>query len=505
MKMSRTSATRGAALLVLASSCWLVPSADARSLRESVENAVYTNPDVVEVQADREAVDQELRQARALYFPSLDLRAAAGPEYTNSPATRATEEDGSSSTLLRLESQVTLTQSLFDGFARSSELERQLARVDSASRRVGEAAEFVGLDAVEVHLDVLRNQAIAAFAEENLEQHRVILNQVRRLVDQQVGSIADVRQAEARYAAAETALARSNGDLRDAVAAYVAVVGVPPSQLEDSAPPREALPTGPEDAAERAASSNPSVKIAFADVDAVQAELQGARSGFYPSLDLEMGAGANQNLDGIRGGDVDAQALLVMRYNLFRGGGDVAREREAFARVKEAQAVLARIQRDAREDARISYNALLTSQARVESLQRAADAQLATRNAYRQQFDLGQRSLLDLLDAENELFLARVQLTTAVYTEIFAVYRVLSAVGDLLAELDVQPPRETIDIYRKPSPPIHEVYEPAPAAASRTMGAPPSARALAPGETAAREPSGKWGGLLDDLTSSPDR
>lgn len=456
---------RGAVALIALTACWGDPTAvQATSLRDSVENAVVTNPEIGEVRADREAVDQELRQARALYLPSIDLRAAAGPEYSNNVATRFDPDNGSASTLARVESQLTLTQSLFDGFARDSELERQLARVDSAARRVGETAEFVGLDAIEAHLDVLRNQAIVAFAEANLEQHRIISGKVARLVAQGIGSIADISQAEARFAAAETALTRANGDLRDAIAVYVAVVGVPPSELEEPVPPLGALPVGVEDAADRASASNPSIEIATADVKAVQAQLRGSRADFYPKLDLEVGAGANRNIDGIEGSDVDASALLVMRYNLFRGGADVAREREAFARVKEAQAALSRVQREAEREARISYNARLTAQARVRSLREAADAQLATRNAYSQQFDLGQRSLLDLLDAENELFLARTTLATAVYTEMFAVYRVLAVIGDLLAELEVEPPRETIDIYRTPSAPVHEVFEPAPAA-----------------------------------------
>lgn len=106
----------------------------AASLEDSILMALGTNPDVGVVQANRQAIDQELRQARALYMPSIDLRAAAGPEYTNSLATRgrATRASGgdASSTLTRMESQLTLTQMLFDGYATTSEVERQLARTD---------------------------------------------------------------------------------------------------------------------------------------------------------------------------------------------------------------------------------------------------------------------------------------------------------------------------------------------------------------------------------------
>jgi outer membrane protein, adhesin transport system len=137
-----------------------------------------------------------------------------------------------------------------------------------------------------------------------------------------------------------------------------------------------------------------------------------------------------------------------MRYNLYRGGADIALEREAFHRANEARAVLANSRRLAEQEARFSYNALDTARARSEALAAKAEAQRRTRDAYAQQFEIGQRQLLDLLDAENELFLNRVELTTAVYTERFATYRVLAVVGDLLNTLEVVAPREAISVHR---------------------------------------------------------
>ena len=221
---------------------------------------------------------------------------------------------------------------------------------------------------------------------------------------------------------------------------------MPPEALEDPVVPFPAVPESQEAAAAEAIVNSPTVLIATADIDVAEAELRGSRAGNYPRFDLELGAAANDNLDGVKGGDVEAQALLVVRYNLFRGGADVAREREAFARLREAREGLRQVQRDAAEEARIAYNALQTAQARLEALRAAVEAQRATRDVYAQQFDLGQRSLLDLLDAENELFVARSNLVTAQFTEIFGVYRVLAVTGDLLMTLDIDRPKESISI-----------------------------------------------------------
>jgi len=456
------SRTAGVWLLAAATATGIVVASDALAgtLEESIEAALRTNPDVGVVQADRRAIDQELRQARALYFPSIDLRAAAGPEYSNSVTTRnrVTRAPGSdaSTTLMRWESQLTLTQMLFDGFATQSEVDRQLGRINSAAYRVTEAAEFIALDAVEAHLNVLRNEALVELARENLEQHRGLLGQVIELERQGAGSIADVHQAQARVAAAQAALATATGNLEDARALYLAVVGSPADLLEEAVAPAYALPESPEAAAVHAFTESPTVKIASADIDVAKAELQGARSGYYPTLDLELGTSANDNIDGLKGSAIDAQALLVLRYNLFRGGGDIAREREAFQRISEARETLRRAQRTSEEEARTGYNALVTTQARLEALRARVTAQRETRDTYAQQFDLGQRSLLDLLDAENELFSARSDLTTAEYTEIFAVYRVLAVIGALLPTLDIDAPKEAIDIYRARREPIQE-------------------------------------------------
>ncbi len=441
---------------------WLaaVGAAGAETLEDSVRASLATNPDVGVVAADREAIDQELRQARAGYLPSIDLRGAAGPEYTNSPGTRnrSTRPVGgdSSTTLMRYESQITLSQMLFDGFATQSEVAKQTSRIDSAAHRVQEAAEFVALDAVEAHLDVLRNQVLVELARENLAEHQRLGGKVRQLEAQGASSIADVHQSEARIAAAQTALATAVGNLRDAEARYISVVGMRAESLEDPVVPIAALPESQEAAAAKAAVDNPTVQIANADIDVAKAELTGSRSGYYPRLDLEVGAAANDNLDGVRGGDVDAQALLVVRYNLFRGGADIAREREAFSRVKESRERLLQAQRDAEREARVADNALTTAQARVESLRAAVEAQRSTRDVYAQQFDLGQRSLLDLLDAENELFVARSDLTTAQFTQMFGVYRVLAVIGDLLMTLDIDRPKQSISIYRERKEPIDE-------------------------------------------------
>ncbi|MDH3660112.1 MAG: TolC family outer membrane protein [Alphaproteobacteria bacterium] len=424
----------------------------ADTLEDSVVKALTFNPEVGVVQSDRRAIDQELRQARALYLPSIDLRAAIGPEYTNSTGTRGrdTRPPGgdASAFLTRMESQLTLTQMLFDGFATDSEVAKQLARTNSAAYRVTEAAEFIALDAIEAHLDVLRNQELVRQAEQNQTAHQSILNRIREDSELNQFKLSEVHLSEARHAAASEVLETARGNLRDAKARYVKVTGIEPKELENRPVPKQSLPPGTEAAARRAGEYSPTIMIATADIDAAMADLKGSRAGYYPRFDLEVGAAANRQIDGFTGSNVDGQALLVMRYNLFRGGGDIAREREAFSRLGESRETLRRARNEAEEQARLSYNALRTAEARVLALSRQTNANAATRRGFAEEFDAGERNLLDRLDVENEYYLSKAGLTTAEFTRDFAIYRVLAVTGDLLPTLDIDHPKESINIWR---------------------------------------------------------
>jgi outer membrane protein, adhesin transport system len=412
--------------------------AEAASVAETVQLAVDYSPRMEQARSNRSAIREELTGARAGYRPTLDFRASTGPEYLDTPVTRDRYADGSDTDeRFRIEGQLTLSQMLFDGFETQSEVERQRARLHGAAHRVRETAEFVGIDAVEAHLEVMRNTELVRLNEIHLEAHQRIFDQVRRLANSGAIGIADVRQSEARLANALDTLITARGSHANAIAIYESLVGEVPVDLSLEPPPVPALPASRGAAARLAAAASPTVLSAAAEVQASLAALQGSRASDYPRLDLELNADGGRNVGSESDRDARASAYLVLRYNLYRGGADAAREREAFFRSSEARATLAEARRLAEEDATIAYNAYETARARTTATRARAEAQRRTRDAYLGEFEIGQRQLLDVLDAENELFLARASLTTAEYTEAFAVYRVLASVGRLLDTLSV--------------------------------------------------------------------
>lgn len=414
------------------------------TLEEAVRLAVSTNPEVLELAADRRAVNYELRQARGGFFPSVDFRGATGEEFTDSPTTRTREAplDNGEVWLWRNDSALTIRQLIFDGFETQSEVDRQKARVDSAAYRVGDTAETIGLNATLAYLDVARWRVLVGIAEDNVRAHEATLRDVRRLAEAGRGTVGDVSQAESRLAAARETLVRTEGSLRDVEANYIRLVGQAPADLVRPVLTDADLPYDREGAVDLAVRNNPAVLVFLADIETARAERRAADAPFFPRLDLEITGEANKNIDGVRGFERQLTAQAVMRYNLYRGGTDTAARQEQVERIIEAERALDRIRREVAEEARLAWHAMMTARGRVETLRDQVEANENVVNAYREQFLVARRFLLDLLDSQNELFQSRSALATQDYAALFAAHRVLAAGGTLLSTLGVERPED---------------------------------------------------------------
>lgn len=435
----------GSRWLRVAALAWVIGAlaapAGAQSLRDSAQIAVKTNPRVDVVTYNRQAVEQELARARGQYLPQVDLRAGIGPEGSDNNTTRARRNGDNWAFRTRRESGLFLTQRLFDGWETDSEVERQKARGESAARRVGETSEIVALDAIEAHIDVLRQRELLRLTEQNLAVHRRILARVRQRVAQGASPDADAQQARARLEAANATMIETKGALEDAENRYEFVVNRRPGQLGPAEFPRESVgrASSLEGAVERSRRQNRTVKITESDVTVAEREIDVADAPFYPRLNLEVGATRNRDIDGARGDDNDVSALVVMRWNLYRGGSDIAQRRVALGRMSQAMSQRQVATRAAEEETRRSWVQFWTASDRIPALSNAVQQNRAVRNAYNEQFfSQGQRSLIDVLNAENELFIAMGRLVSAEQTKIFAAYRLLAAMGDLVDVLGLE-------------------------------------------------------------------
>ena len=407
--------------------------AAAQTLPEAVRLALQRNPEVLAAAANARASVALFDQAGAARLPTIDLRGAAGREESENVGLQLSGRD--SRTLLRREGSLVLRQNVFDGSQVSSEMERQSYRLDSSRYRLIEAGETVALRAAEAYVEALRDQDLVRLAEENVARHEDLLQKTQFRFKSGVGQRADAEQASARVALARSSLEAARGTAEDSAARFSRVVGRPPSGL--GAPPSVAKHLPPSSSAAQAdgVENAYGVHSARAELLAARAGVRSVRADLLPRVDVELSANRNRDVDGVKGPNHDTQAMLVMRYNLFRGGADEARIREAMERETVALETLNNAVQSTEESVARTWSALSASRNRLSPLEAHAIATAQVLEAYRAQFELGKRSLLDLVNAENELFQARSALRTGQGTAQSAEYRVLAAIGALVGSL----------------------------------------------------------------------
>jgi len=429
-------------------------SVSAQTLQESVQLTIDENPEIQTAKSERLAVEQEIGQAKSSYFPSVDLGAGYGYERSNNPTTRRGNPDGKKRNVDydRTELSASLRQMLFDGFSTPSEVNRHKARTDARAYTVFGQSEITALEAVEAYLNVLRRQSLLQLAKENLAIHERTNDQIALRAERGIGKKADAQQSLGRVALAETNVKSEEGNLFDAETAFQRVIGVLPKDLEPAPDPIDNISESLDAAIEEAIANHPILKSANSDIESAFAQHKTAASPYYPRVDLEAGYSWNNNLDGIPGKNEDLTAMVKMQWNVFKGGKDKARRNETAHLINQAKNIRDNTYRQVVESMRLSWVAYQTVKNQMVFFKRHSDASVKTSKAYQEQFNIGQRSLLDLLDSANEMFQAKSAYVNSLYDQQFAMYRILTSKGTLNQFLDVKLPKEASPIGNTNSP-----------------------------------------------------
>ena len=207
--------------------------------------------------------------------------------------------------------------------------------------------------------------------------------------------------------------------------------------------PYEALDSDVEVEVEKTLAYSPTLSIFESDIEVAYAESLKTRSTLYPQVDLQVNGRTGHDISGVHGRDTSASALVVMNWNLYRGGADMARSREFIHRHQQSKEDRVKAARAVENDVRRTWASMVSAGERARQFAAQADANTEVVKAYRDQFNLDRRTLLDVLDAQNELFVSRSNTINAEFLEVFAVYRLLALKGALLPTLQVEYPRES--------------------------------------------------------------
>ncbi|MBM3112776.1 MULTISPECIES: TolC family outer membrane protein [Pseudomonas] len=411
----------------------------AQTLPEAMQKALEVHPEIQAGVNSRIAADYQLRAAKGGYLPKVDVLAGYGREGTDSPSTGNRWE-----TLNRGESSVRLRQMVFDGFATSSEVGRQQATVNSRAYSLLGSSERTALTVAQVYLDVLTRREMVRLAEDNLRSHERIYDQIKLRTTRGVGRLADLDQAEARLAQAKNNLITEQTNLADAKTNYLSVVGEMPDELSAPAPFIDMLPANLDEARHQMVESSPILRSAESDIAAAEKQYEAAKSTFYPRFDAELGRTADNDIDGANGHNNEWQAMLRMSFNLYSGGSNKADLESKSYLTNQALDIRNNALRQLNEELGLSWNAMDNANAQLPIAQQYVDYSNNVRSAYQKQFSLGERTLLDLLDSENELFTAQRRLTEVKYIQVFTQYRIKATIGQLLKSQGVVAPMATV-------------------------------------------------------------
>jgi adhesin transport system outer membrane protein len=418
--------------------------AAAIELRDAVQAALTTNPEIRQAIHNKEATQKERRQAEGLWYPRISVEASAGVRRLSNQSRRIAGV--ADDTLWPLEASVTADQLLLDMGGRNAEIRRQASRTDAAAARIEERSEYVALNVARAYIDYVLQQRLVAIAEDNAAFHERLAGDLREGVAKGSISIADQQQAEERLQSARARVTEAREDLEGAGIQFRTLAGLDIDSV--SMPPdlSQCMPGSLEEAVALARQNNPRVQESIADLSTSRELIKAARSDVGPRFNLEATARVGDDVDGgpldpgSDGHTTDLMGRVVMRWLVFNGGTNIANVREQQARADEAHARLFEMTRRAEEDARSAWSRL-TNQTRLvtelETQSRVSDDLLLS---YREQFNVGRRSLLDVLDAQNTRYNVQAQAETARMAKLYAQYRVLAASNKLIECLGVQMP-----------------------------------------------------------------
>lgn len=412
--------------------------AGVTTMRDTVNATIEYNPNIKAFQEYRQAAEHDLKRARSGWFPRVDARAGWGIEQWSDPTTRrgGAGVQHKRTYYERSEASLTISQTIWDGFDTLNRVRIGKSRLESADNRLFDNAEGLGLDAVLAHIEVFRQRRIVDLAERNVKNHKRILASQFERHRSGASTMADVTQTQSRLSRTEASLAESRSALEVALANYKRLTGRDAGEVETPMSPADAY-QNLETAIAGCQTRNPKVMALKSDIRTADSQFELDRSPFHPQVYLEAGPTYNYQ---VQSNNYDQGGMVIMlraNWNLFNGGYDYYNVKGNKARARQARQELSQQLDLLAEETEATWSALVSAREQAKFYSNAVDYSTRTRDMYLEQFNVGQRSLLDVLDSENEMFTSSIQLVTAQQNVNAAQYRLITLGGALLGSFGV--------------------------------------------------------------------
>lgn len=413
--------------------------AQAETLRDAVSAALESHPGIDIAQAQKDSAGEDESIAYSNLFPEITTSATGGRMFGNNSTTRGLSVSRGEAYSWLWEGNAAITQPIFDGFKTYNAIDAAEAREASAEFTLADAREGLALRAAQAFLNVMRAQE--AYNKTLSYQDRIkdYLSRIHGMVEAGAADAAEEAQAKNIQAQLENSIAEMDGQVKLALADYAEATGsMPGGELQATQGVKDLMFGSVQEAIDHASQFHPLVLSARKNVEAEDEEVDAEKGNLFPTLDGEMSYLKRDQKEEIGGEVEDSRAVMRMNWGFSTGGAQLARIRKAKTERSQALARTAQTQREIERDIRKAYAELDTATKQKELNAKRAVVTKELFETYEKQFEASRVRLLQLMQAENQLFTSELEQINADYRLQMAEYSTLATSGRLLAALNLE-------------------------------------------------------------------
>jgi outer membrane protein, adhesin transport system len=408
-----------------------ISALNAFSLQEGTRDVMTSHPVILERLHNYRATLEDLRTTEAQYLPTVNYEATFAKENTKSPMT-----SGQSRSLSSYEQSLQVTQNLFNGFGTTYEADYNKARIVSASYHYVENVNDIVYNFVSAYINAIKTRDILIVSKSNVTYNEDIKIKVEKIFDAGLTTRSEVEKADTSLSLAKSNEIVAQNNFDDALFNLERVYGkrITVGDLQKITFSGE-LPESINSMWEYAHHHNPSVLVNEYNIKAAQAQKNNAYKGYYPSIDAFARKSVGNNIGGLSGSDDRMKMGLTLSYNLYRGGADESQIQKSMSKVIQEGELKRDTIRKLDEQGSLSWTAKKNITDQLVHLKRYEASSKKTLELYQKEYDLGRRTLLDLLTAQNDHIAAQTQIVRGENDLMLAHYRIQDAMGTMVSSI----------------------------------------------------------------------
>lgn len=411
-------------------------SGPVMTLGEVVSRAATMHPEVTLALARVEEARAGVDRARSGLGPQVDVTLAAGQVASGVYSPSVHDIDGrTGDAAMRVDGTLRLRQLLFDFNATRDQVLSTLAASDAARLRTIDVTEDIALRTSQAYLGILQQRQLLALIDRNIEEHLRLLEIVELNEADGNSTRADVNRVSARLSEVRSARTDLAAALDGAEDVFERLARIQPGRLLPPEPVVNLLAPSADDAIDRALSGNPNLLALAYNIRSLQHELDVVNGDGGARIDLELEANSQNYFSDSSRSENDVRGMVVFSYSLFDAGDSAGEQRQVESRIRQARARYTDGRDQVEADIRQAYRAIASARRKLDDLRSGLASSREVQSLYTEQFQGGERTIFELLDAQNALFSAERDLIVSQFSELEAAYSILRSTGRLTSAL----------------------------------------------------------------------